>query len=208
LTGAMGRRPPAFAAGLVLAAFAAGREPAAFVPEAFAAAPAFVPAAFVPADFASAGFVSASSAAFAAADRAAAVFEEAAFAAVDFAVPAALVVRPPAALAGPAAFASAPAAAASAPAAFDAPVDFAPVALVPAARAAGVDSSLSRFGLPPTVAFVADGRRDPPPCGVLMLMGLVRRGGPGVSGRHPPAGINSRPGRYQVWESTPDNIGQ
>src|SRR5688572_16755743 len=38
------------------------------------------------------------------------------------------------------------------------------------------DSSFSRFGLPPAVAFVADDRRDPPLCGVLMLMGLVRRG--------------------------------
>ena len=51
------------------------------------------------------------------------------------------------------------------------------------------DFSFSRFGLPPAVAFVADDRRDPPLCGVLMLMGLVRRGvrskGLSKAGKHP-----------------------
>src|SRR6185312_7148561 len=56
-------------------------------------------------------------------------------------------------------------------------------AVRPAAFEAGFDSSLSRFGLPPAVALVADDRRDPPLCGVLMLMGLVRRGS-GSGGLH------------------------
>jgi hypothetical protein len=69
------------------------------------------------------------------------------------------------------------------------------------------DSSFSRFGLPPAVALVADGRRDPPPCGVLMLMGLVRRGS-GVGGDLQSTQPNRGTGRRQVRESTPDSIGQ
>jgi hypothetical protein len=67
---------------------------------------------------------------------------------------------------------------------------------------------LSRFGLPPAVALVAEGRRDPPPWGVLMLMGLVRRWGSGCQRAPRTCRRNRRPGRCQVWESTPDNIGQ
>src|SRR5690349_17481278 len=135
LTGAMGRRPPNFAAGFEAPAFAAGRVPAdfvpadrvpadlaAFVPVALAAAAFEAPAAFeVAADFVADDFSSAS--AFAAADLAAPLdlAAPAAFAPTDRVVPAALDVP------------------AVAPAA---------LALVPAGFS-GADSSLSRFGLPP-----------------------------------------------------------